>query len=54
MAKPAYGPFDASAEVRSDGDGLFILVNGMPPPSTGLRFEAEGSLTFEEKRDPPQ
>jgi hypothetical protein len=49
-----YGPFDATAEVRrTAADGVFILVNGMPLPSNGLRFEAKGSLTFEEP-DPRQ
>jgi hypothetical protein len=50
-----YGPFDATAriEARSDGDGIFILINGMPLPD-GLQFEAKGSLTFAEEPDPPQ
>jgi hypothetical protein len=48
------GSFDATARIEARGEGVFILVNGMPRPSVGLQFEAEGSLTFEEKRDPPQ
>jgi hypothetical protein len=50
-----YGPFDVTAAVRSRGPSVVhFILNGEPFPSIGLKFEAKGSLTFEEEPDPPQ